>query len=391
MAGIGNALNSLRRSQKNAGALVLNTPHDAAAARLQSLVASGEKGRLILQPLPTGGLEAKFDTGDWFGWATVAWEKLKNPFPHPLIRPKRAQAIPFQDQGRIAVLGDWGTGLYGAPPIATSVRNDPAGYALLLHLGDVYYSGTASEVRQRFLDGWPSLANTPSRALNSNHEMYSGGHAYFDLTLAKFGQEASYFAYQNSHWTMVGLDVAYRDHAIDNAQVDWLKQIIAQAGDRRIVLFSHHQLYSHFEEQGQKLLAHPGFRSILDSKRIFAWYWGHEHRCVLFETPDPQFGMLARCVGHGGMPQSRDATRGLPRAKEKIYERADWRRSAGKVRDGLTLPAAIVLEGPNPLIPGEEEKFTPHGYAVLAFDGPRLVEQVLDPSGSVIYEKKLAG
>ena len=156
---------------------------------------------------------------------------------------------------------------------------------MLLHLGDVYYSGTSKEVKQRFLDVWPSRNGAINRALNSNHEMYSGGEAYFDDTLPKFGQEGSYFAFQNEHWTLVGLDVAYRDHDIDDQQVEWLKEILAKAGDRKVVLFSHHQLYSHFESQGTKLWSHPGFGAILRSKRIFAWYWGHEHRCSIFEAP----------------------------------------------------------------------------------------------------------
>ena len=78
MAAMGNVLNELRRAEEKAGALVLTTPHHGPASRLQSLIASGEAANLKLAPLPTGGLEAQFDTGDWFGWATVAWEKLKH-------------------------------------------------------------------------------------------------------------------------------------------------------------------------------------------------------------------------------------------------------------------------------------------------------------------------
>src|ERR1043166_3025411 len=389
MAAIGDVLNELRRAERKQGARVLTTPHHAAAARLQSLVASGEAADLKFEPLPSGGLEAKFDTHDWLGWATVALAKLKHLIPPEMVRPKSDVAEPFPDSGRIALLGDWGTGLYGAPQIANAVLRDPDPFVMLLHLGDVYYSGSDREVKERFLDVWPSRSGAVNRALNSNHEMYSGGYAYFGITLPRFGQEGSYFACQNQHWTLVGLDVAYRDHAIDDRQVAWLGNILAKAGDRRVVLFSHHQLYSHFSAQGTKLFGHPEFGEILRSKRIFAWYWAHEHRCVLFEQPDANFGLFGRCIGHSGMPESRDATRDLPRATEKIYERAEWRRSPEQISDGLALPSAVALEGRNEFIKDEEDKFTPHGYAVLTLDGPHLKEQVLDATGRVIYERQL--
>jgi hypothetical protein len=393
MAAVGNVLTELRRAEENAGAAVLSTAHSgpagAMASRLQSLIATGEGSNTTFAPLPSGGLEAKFDTMDWAGWATVLWQKLLNPIPHPMVRPTNHVAAPFPDAGRIAMIGDWGTGLYGAPEIAKSIERDRDPFAMLLHLGDVYYSGTENEVAERFLNLWPKRPGAINRAINSNHEMYSGGFAYFDKILPRFDQQGSYFALQNRHWTLVGLDVAYRDHAIDDEQIDWLEGILAGAGDRKVILLSHHQLYSHFESQGAKLFGHPRFGAILRRKRIFAWYWGHEHRCTLFQAPDPAFGLWGRCIGHGGMPESRRKTRNLPRADGDAFARADWRGTKAASVGGLDLPGCVVLEGPNPFITGEEEKFTPHGYAVLTLDGPTLKEQVMDPNGQVIYENML--
>ncbi|WP_128918549.1 metallophosphoesterase family protein [Bradyrhizobium nanningense] len=273
MAGVGNVLDQLRQAEKNADAKVLTTPHDARAARLQSLIASGDAAKLSLKPLPAGGLEAMFDTDDWFGWASVAWEKLKHLRPHEMLRPIDAKAAVLPERARLALLGDWGTGLYGAPKIATAIVDDPDPFDVIMHLGDVYYSGTEKEVADRFLRGWPRRTGAINLALNSNHEMYSGGDAYFGKTLPEFGQQGSYFAYQNSQWTLVGLDVAYIDHAIDDEQVRWLLDVVRAAGERKIVLFSHHQLYSSIEsEQGEKLWSHPEFGELLRSKRIFAWY-----------------------------------------------------------------------------------------------------------------------
>lgn len=394
-ATMAHVLKELGKAEAEVGALglkepVLTTPHDGPASRFQTVIASGEAANLELTPLSTGGLEAQFDTDDWIGWAQVAWEKLKHLIPHPMRPPPSTVPEPLLDGARIAVIGDWGTGLYGAPKIAEAVRQDKKPFHMLLHLGDVYYSGTDDEVQERFLDVWPFRAEAVNRALNSNHEMYSGGEAYFEKTLKRFNQPSSYFAQQNEDWTLVGLDVAYHDHAIDDRQVDWLKQILAQAGDRKVVLFSHHQLYSHFESQGDKLWNHPEFGKILRNKQIFAWYWGHEHRCSIFENRDKNFGLYGRCIGHSGMPQSRKATMGLPKATDDIYQHGgDWRRSPAQDQAGNPLPSCVVLEGPNLDITDEEEKFTPHGYAILTLDGKTLKEEVLNSSGEVIYSKTL--
>ena len=389
MAAMGNILRELRNAQNQAGANVLVTAQHGAASRLQSLIASGEAASLTFEPLPTGGLEAKFDTGDWFGWATVAWAKLKHLKPHRMLRPAGNLPQSFPEQGRIALLGDWATGLYGAPKIADAVRADPDPFSLLMHLGDVYYSGTDKEVRKRFLELWPTRPDAISRAVNSNHEMYSGGEPYFKKTLPAFEQEGSYFAFQNQHWLLAGLDVAYQDHAIDDEQVAWLEALLSQAGSRKVILFSHHQLYSHFESQGTKLFGHPRFGAILRSRRIFAWYWGHEHRCTIFEGPDQTFGLLGRCIGHGGMPQPRERTRDLPRATEPAFARAEWRRSPAQTVAENPLPSAVILEGKNELFGDEADRFSPHGYGVLTLDGPTLVEQVRDASGQVIFENTL--
>jgi hypothetical protein len=390
LAGLGNTIDKLRRAEKTAGARVLSTPNDGRAARLQSLIASGEAAKLLLRPLATGGYEALFDTDDWSGWATVAWAKLTHFKKHPQPVPGTVNPAPFAERARVALLGDWGTGMYGAPHIADAVKTDSDGFELLLHLGDVYYSGTLDEINGRFLALWPARSGATSRALNSNHEMFSGGKAYFTRTLPQFDQTSSYFAFQNAHWTLVGLDVAYLDHDIDDEQAWWVSEVVRNAGARKVVFFSHHQLYSNIEkEQGERLWSHATFGALLRSRRVFAWYWGHEHRCTIFEEPDREFGIYGRCIGHGGMPQARDLTKDLPRATDARYAAADWRVCAEKPMDRNVLSRAVVLEGSNPFITGEEERFAPHGFCVLEFDGPHLREDVRDATGSVIYSRQL--
>jgi len=52
-------------------------------------------------------------------------------------------------------------------------------------------------------------------------------------------------------------------------------------------------------------------------------------------------------------------------------------------------PSCLVLDGPNPLVKGEELKFGPHGYLTLDFDGPNLIEHVHLPDGTEIFKGPL--
>src|SRR5207247_823473 len=127
--------------------------------------------------------------------------------------------------------------MYGAPVAARRIQSDTDAFWMLLHLGDVYYSGTPAEIQERFLDEWPKRTDAISRALNSNHEMYSGGYAYFDMTLPRFTQPSSYFAFCNDHWLLIGLDTGYVDHDLDDEQAAWVNYVAGQSPTSRVVLF----------------------------------------------------------------------------------------------------------------------------------------------------------
>ena len=53
-------------------------------------------------------------------------------------------------------------------------------------------------------------------------------------------------------------------------------------------------------------------------------------------------------------------------------------------------PSCLVLDGPNPLVKGEEQRFGPHGYLTLEFDGPELIEHVYLPDGREIFKRRCA-
>jgi hypothetical protein len=372
----------LRQEADTVGGDLMITVADREVSLLQSALARDAQGQ---RTLPAGGQEVKFGTGlrggDILGWIRSTFDWIDRAEAHPLVRPLTLQPDPMPNQARVAMTADWGTGLYGAPRIAEQMLR-MGGFDVLLHLGDVYYSGTREEIQARFLDVWPRTAGTISRTLNSNHEMYSGGFGYFELALPALQQPSSYFALANDNWLLVGLDTAYVDHDIDNQQVAWLNAVIRLNSGKRVVLFSHQQPFSRLDSQGPKL--QKALRHLLDRQAITAWYWGHEHQCVIYE-PHPRFGLLGRCLGNGGIPEARkDTVREAP--MEQSTGHVTWKRLEANDNS----PRCLVLDGPNLDIPDKPERFVPHGFMTLEFDGPALTERVFLSDGQPIWQNRLA-
>src|SRR5262249_3253675 len=155
------------------------SPPSGLASQLQTFLAekAAEENKPIARELPGGAVEAKFDSTDWLGWAKsfFTWVGRLDPAKW---QPPPPEPEPLAEDARMALLADWGTGLYGAPASSKCIDATQPGFTHVIHLGDVYYSGTTSEIEERFIPFWPSKPGA-SRACNSNHEMYSGGHGYF--------------------------------------------------------------------------------------------------------------------------------------------------------------------------------------------------------------------
>ena len=250
---------------------------------------------------------------------------------------------------RIAIVGDWGTGQDDAKALLGAIaRKNPD---IVIHLGDIYYSGTEFEMENYFLNIWSSvldLDTTRTFTLSGNHDMYSGGAPYYQL-IDKLGQPASYFCLRNDDWQFVALDTGLHDvDALDaqptfleDTEVQWLNDKIANAGGRRTVLLSHHQLFTAFESIGNasvndKLQAQVG--PVLPN--VTVWLWGHEHNQVIYK---PYQGVLARCIGHGAYPVG-------------ITEIA-----ASPAHSEVPLESVTLSKG---------ESFYSHGYVVMELNGP---------------------
>jgi hypothetical protein len=147
---------------------------------------------------------------------------------------------------RIAIAGDWGTGTDEAQAIADNMML--VNPELTIHLGDVYYVGEVSEVGENCLGqdtplykgvSWPK-GSKGSLALNGNHEMYSGGHGYFEEFLPTLGipssqdkqQLRSYFCLETPVWRILAIDTGYNADTItgncklDGNLIKWLQTVI---------------------------------------------------------------------------------------------------------------------------------------------------------------------
>lgn len=247
-----------------------------------------------------------------FSIAVRNWRK-----PHP-FNHKPADHYEIKNNDRVILFSDWGSGLPRAQKVTKQIRlqlDDPSAAHRnkhLIHLGDVYYSGWAAEYEKNLLPYWSVREDEADKitswALNSNHEMYSGGSGYFDFLLNsprfKRQQKSSFFSLGNDHWQLLGLDTGYHEnrlfdpHDLYGKQDEWVYETLKNAPDKKGILMSHHQPFSAFASGGEKLLAK--LRQPLDEGLIHTWFWGHEHRCTLYEKRENI--KFPRCIGHGGIP-----------------------------------------------------------------------------------------
>jgi Calcineurin-like phosphoesterase len=220
---------------------------------------------------------------------------------------------------KIALVGDWGTGNWTdgtiqCPALAVmdQVKNLAPDYTI--HLGDVYYAGTANPVSDEEVDNFVNYwvpGSAGSFMLNSNHEMYSGAQGYFGKGLAAppfaAQQGTSYFAIQGAKWIIIGLDTAYYDpsplflngNLADVDQINFIKGL--DTTNKKVIVLTHH---NGTNIEGTAAL--PLWNEVTSAlgKAPEFWYWGHVHNGIVYSDQSfpAQNGTNARCAGHGAIP-----------------------------------------------------------------------------------------
>jgi hypothetical protein len=293
---------------------------------LEALVSGDTARASLIQEQMTGGTcDPK--------WASTLNEYMKFFGPNgtrgkiPYVRAMEvgSRTIPVPVAARIAVFGDWGTGATPALRILSMIKEQNPD--ILLHLGDIYYSGTPTECQTHFVDPIRSTFSNsiPVYTLSGNHDMYSGGLGYYNLANSlndeALVQKASFFCLRSADaaWQILAMDTGLHDYSpisvtdaltfVEEDEQEWLEQRVAEFGGQTI-LVSHHQLFSAFSQIGKPradgtlLPYNPNLLSLFDrlkaKGRIAAWLWGHEHNLCIYGS---YLGLeRGRCIGHSAIP-----------------------------------------------------------------------------------------
>ena len=272
----------------------------------------------------------------------------------------------------IGVVADWGTGQPEALEVLRQVKR--ANPQVVIHLGDIYYAGTEHEVENYFYQPWRDIlqldtSGIVSRSLPGNHDLYSGGEGFYKL-IDKLGQQASYFCLRNADWQLIGLDTALNDRlggpptSLDPTEVEWLQDKIDNAGNRRTILLSHHQLFSANDQFDSHDFNNNLYQQVAPMlSKVDLWLWGHEHDLVVF---DPYKGLQrGRCVGGSAFPVGKDEMSPVQKNADVHFNKE-----------------VLLSKGP---------AFYQHCYAMIRLDGRNATVSYCEDSagGRVLYEETI--
>jgi hypothetical protein len=344
----------------------------------------------------------QYSTAYTAGWVTCAenfaffgtYEGLERPYVSWVGQPQGLQfsVIDYQlpNDAVVAVLGDWGTGLSDAADMLAVLmrQHNPT---VIIHLGDIYYSGTPSgipgqpdypgECQDNFLNviagvfQQAGISPVPVFTIPGNHEYYSWAVGYFNEVLPQVNagfltavQPASFFALRTEDqiWQFLGMDTGYNDNdplygvppafymttapALESDEVTWHQDKLNNFPGKTILL-SHHQFYSANATMNGVVSGDPPFMNTslapvfapYFSSAIAAWLWGHEHNLVLYQNDlmGLQTGRLIGCSSY----------------EETTAENPYY----------VNNPQIPYLDGSNYQL-GSENGYYNHGYAILDFN-----------------------
>lgn len=323
------------------------------------------------------------------------------------VTPEKAGdgVMVIKKDAKIGLIGDWGTGVEPAQRVLRRLQEQKPD--VLIHLGDIYYSGTPEECRIKFEAPVNRIFNRPASklpvyTLSGNHDMYCGGVGYYELIQRlnkglkgangkSLVQPASFFCLraEDDSWQLLAMDTGRHDYSpfsvtdavtfVDLAEQEWLVRRMTEFNGKTILL-SHHQLFSAFSQigtngaNGRLTPVNPKLQATYaaltqNNKKIAAWFWGHEHNLCIYE---PYAGLeRGRCLGHSAIPVFVD---------DEPY----------KTLADLANPPRIAA---NSMLSKDGQFFT-HGFATLSLgsDGVAIADYFEDRDGGnrKMYSEKIS-
>lgn len=252
-------------------------------------------------------------------------------YTYPLPKPESGPL-------KIAIVGDLGTNDRHHKGVLKAISEKKP--HIVIHLGDVYISGTIDECNEFWRVYESSMAGPqpPFWCIPGNHEYISAGEGFFKSLLPHLGsstnkQEASFFCLESEHYGLqiLALDTGFNSSnfslPLSGEQMDystmlgekeaaWAKERLKKARDNkwRTIILTHHQMVSAFWVKNFQASAEL-IKQLADENpdnNIVAWLWGHEHRMVVLNEDVYVKGSTegskiivrnAHCVGHGAIPE----------------------------------------------------------------------------------------
>ena len=229
--------------------------------------------------------------------ATTTAVRELSPAPGALALPGRAGSV------RFAVIGDSGRGDRWQHEVAAQMVAWRARFpfAFVLMLGDNIYGGnTPRDYQRKFEEPYKALldAGVTFHAAIGNHDDPSQIH-YAGFNMA--GRR--YYTFRRSEQRLAGLAgagvrfFALDSRSLDPAQLDWLRQQLAESGTAWKIVFFHHPIYTSGRYRAGARSLRLALEPILVEGDVDVVLAGHEH---VYERAQPQLGISYFTSGGAG-------------------------------------------------------------------------------------------
>ncbi|THV18003.1 TIGR03767 family metallophosphoesterase [Nocardioides caeni] len=168
----------------------------------------------------------------------------------------------------------------------------------------------------------------------------------------------AYYHFDKAQFRFVVLDTVnpngYADGSLDATQFAWLKALLAQSGDKVVMVFSHHTS----DTMGNPLVATGGstelrttggkvLETLLAHRQVIAWINGHTHVNTITPRPGPTGGGLweITTASHIDWPQQARIIEIADNADGTLSIFTTMVDHAGPASDGAGLGSATALAG----------------------------------------------